>query len=98
MNEQLTDQVVLDQGVLDQVRSFIVMNFLFGDESRTPEQTASLLEAGLVDSTGVLELVDFLEADLGIEVAADETLPENLDSIHNLTRFIMRKRESSVSD
>lgn len=87
MNEQQTHQ-----GVLDQVRNFIVMNFLFGDESRVPDHTDSLLETGLVDSTGVLELVDFLETDMGVVVADDETLPANLDSIENLTRFVMRKR------
>lgn len=87
MNEQQTHQ-----GVLDQVRNFIVMNFLFGDESRIPDHTDSLLETGLVDSTGVLELVDFLETDMGVVVADDETLPANLDSIENLTRFVMRKR------
>ena len=80
------------QGVLDQVRSFILMNFLFGDESKIPDHQDSLLESGLVDSTGVLELVDFLETDMGIVVADDETLPANLDSIENLTQFVMRKR------
>ena len=74
------------------MRNFIVMNFLFGDESRIPDHTDSLLETGLVDSTGVLELVDFLETDMGVVVADDETLPANLDSIENLTRFVMRKR------
>lgn len=88
---------VLDQGVLDQVRTFILMNFLFGDESKMPDLTDSLLESGLVDSTGVLELVDFLETDMGVVVADDETLPANLDSIENLTRFVMRKRATSTS-
>lgn len=87
LNEQQTHQ-----GVLDQVRDFILMNFLFGDESKIPEFTDSLLESGLVDSTGVLELVDFLETDMGIVVADDETLPANLDSLENLTQFVMRKR------
>ncbi|QBX54627.1 acyl carrier protein [Nocardioides seonyuensis] len=73
------------------------MNFLFGDESKMPDLTDSLLESGLVDSTGVLELVDFLETDMGVVVADDETLPANLDSIENLTRFVMRKRATSTS-
>ena len=88
----MTNDVAVDPGVLDQVRQFILMNFLFGDESRIPEHSASLLESGIVDSTGVLELVDFLESDMAVEVAADETLPENLDSIDNLARFVARKR------
>ena len=72
------------------------MNFLFGDESKIPEPTDSLMESGLVDSTGVLELVDFLETDMGIVVADDETLPANLDSIDNLTQFVMRKRGAAA--
>lgn len=94
--DQQREQGVLDQGVLDQVRSFIVTNFLFGDESRLPAGSDSLLESGLVDSTGVLEIVDFLETDMGVAVADDETLPSNLDSIENLTRFVSRKRSAAA--
>lgn len=97
MNEQLTGSAVVDEGVLDQVRAFIVTNFLFGDETKIPEPSESLLESGLVDSTGVLEIVDFLEADMGIVVADDETLPANLDSIDSLTQFVMRKRGQTSS-
>lgn len=87
MNEQQ-----MQTAVLDQLTSFVVMNFLFGDELRIPDHRASLLESGLVDSTGVLEIVDFLETDMGVKVADDETVPANLDSIENLAQFVMRKR------
>lgn len=87
MNDQQTRE-----SVLDQLKSFVVMNFLFGDESRMPDHHDSLLESGLVDSTGVLEIVDFLETDMGVRVADDETVPANLDSIENLTQFVLRKR------
>ena len=86
----------LDRDVLDEVRAFLVTNFLFGDESRVPAPSESLLESGLVDSTGVLEIVDFLETDMGITVADDETLPANLDSLENLTQFVMRKRSGAA--
>ncbi len=95
MDEQ-HEQGLLDRGVLDQVRSFIVTNFLFGDEERLLGSSDSLLESGLVDSTGVLEIVDFLETDMGVTVADDETLPSNLDSIENLTRFVTRKRSATT--
>ncbi len=85
-----------EDDVLDQVRQFVVMNFLFGDESRMPDSTSSLLESGIVDSTGVLEIVDFLEADMGVAVADHETIPDNLDSIDNLSRFVRRKRAATV--
>ncbi|MGN0065012.1 MAG: acyl carrier protein [Nocardioides sp.] len=77
------------------MRDFIVMNFLFGDAARMPGHADSLLESGLVDSTGVLEIVDFLETDMGIVVADDETLPTNLDSVDNLTDFVLRKRSTA---
>lgn len=76
------------------VIEFIVNNYLFGDESRVPADSESLLESGIIDSTGILELIEFLEADLGISVAEDETVPENLDSIANLTAFVERKSGS----
>lgn len=97
VSENVTTDENLDHQVRDQIRQFILTNFLFGEESGLPEASASLLKSGVVDSTGVLELVDFLEADLGIEVAAEETLPDNLDSIDNLTRFVMRKRGAAAS-
>ncbi len=70
---------------------FVVDNFLFGDTTRVPADSDSLLEAGVIDSTGVLELIEFLEADFGIQVRDSETVPENLDSIANLTAFVLRK-------
>lgn len=75
------------------VRRFIGENFLFRDpgESITPD--ASLLDAGIIDSTGVLELVSFLETTFGIQVQDDEMLPENLDSIRAITRYVSRKLE-----
>jgi len=77
--------------VLDRVRRFIVGNFLFGDEAGIPADDESLIGSGVVDSTGVLELVDFLEEDLGVTVADHETVPANLDSIENIVAFVVRK-------
>lgn len=81
-----------DIGVTDQIRRFVLTNFLFGDESRMPGDAESLLESGIVDSTGVLELVDFVETELGVPVTDHETVPDNLGSIENLSRFVARKR------
>lgn len=75
-----------------EIRSFVVTNFLFGDTSRAPGDADSLLATGVVDSTGVLELVEFLEGDLGVPVADHETVPANLDSIDNIARFVAHKR------
>lgn len=79
----------------DQVREFVISNFLFGDTTRLPGDAESLLASGVVDSTGVLELVEFLESDLGVPVADHETVPANLDSIENIARFVAAKRASA---
>jgi len=82
----------MGDSVLEQVRGFIVSNFLFGDDSRLPRDDASLLGSGVVDSTGVLELVEFLEEDLGVSVADHETVPANLDSIESIVAFVGSKQ------
>ena len=80
----------------DQVRAqlleFVVTNYLFGDVTRAPRDDDSLVEGGIIDSTGVMELIEFLESDFGIEVSDDDTIPSNLDTIANLTAFVLRKR------
>ncbi len=73
-----------------QVRDFIVRNFLFGDGAKL-EDSASLLDKGIIDSTGILEVVQFLEDTFNIKVGDDELLPENLDSVNNLSAYLDRK-------
>ena len=76
--------------IAEQIHSYIVENFLLGDEGElTPSD--SLLESGVLDSTGVLELVEFLEETFGIEVANEDLVPENLDSVNNVAAFVARK-------
>lgn len=87
----------MDDTMVGRVREFIVTNFLFGDTSRVPEDSESLLGSGVVDSTGVLELVEFLEGELGVLVADHETVPANLDSIENIARFADRKRTGALA-
>ena len=75
------------------VRAFLAENFVLGDD-QTLAGSASLIDAGIIDSTGVLELVGFLEETYGIRIADYELLPENLDSIDNIVRFVGEKRSS----
>lgn len=77
--------------VKDQIIGFIVSNFLFGDSSQKPEDDESLIENGIVDSTGILEMIEFIETRFGIEIAEEETVPANLDCISSLDRFIEAK-------
>ncbi len=74
------------------VREYIVENFLFGDASPLTSDSISLLDEGIIDSVGVMELVAFLEGDFGLAVEDEELIPENLDSVENLANFIARKQ------
>ncbi len=73
-----------------QVRDFVAANFYVSDPASLLDE-ASLIEHGIIDSTGVLEMVSFIEEKLGITVEDDELLPENLDSIERICAFIARK-------
>ncbi|MEO8039218.1 MAG: acyl carrier protein [Betaproteobacteria bacterium] len=77
--------------VEDVVRDFIVINFLFGETDRKLSDDDSLLELGIIDSTGILELVFFLEATYAIQIREQEMVPANLDSISKVANFISRK-------
>jgi acyl carrier protein len=76
------------------LRKFIRENFLFGAD-RPLADDDSFLEQGIIDSTGVLELVDFVERQYGIHVTDEELVPENLDSIRNLARYLDEKQATA---
>lgn len=75
---------------------FVVTNFLFGDATRTPQDDDSLVEGGIIDSTGVMELIEFLESHFEIEVSESDTVPSNLDTVANLTRFVLRMQTGAA--
>jgi acyl carrier protein len=77
---------------VQRIRKFILDNFLFSDDPSLLNDDDSFLEKGIVDSTGVLELVAFVEEELGVNVSDDEMLPENLDSVRQVTAFVARKK------
>lgn len=78
----------------EKVRGFVVENFLFG-QAGDLQDTTSFLDNGILDSTGVLELVAFLEETFSIKIDAEETLPDNLDSIELICAFLATKRKSA---
>jgi acyl carrier protein len=82
--------------VENEIRNFIAENFLFGNREKLPGDDDSFLQKGLIDSTGILEVISFIEEKFGISVDDDELVPENLDSIRSLTDFIARKRGVQV--
>ena len=76
----------------DELRKFIVDSFLCGREDHVFSDEDSFLENGLIDSSGVLELVAFLGDKYGIQVTDKDLVPENLDSINSLIGFVQRKQ------
>jgi acyl carrier protein len=79
------------------VRTFIVENFLFGEANELQDDT-SFLEEGIIDSTGVLELIEFIEKDFELTLKDEEIVPENLDSIDSITEFLTRKLQAQHPD
>jgi acyl carrier protein len=78
-----------------QIREFLAGNFIF-DPSVEVGIDDSFMETGIVDSTGVLELITWVEENFGVQVEDAEVLPENFDSIRNLTNYTLRKTGADV--
>ncbi len=74
-----------------QIREFIRDNFLFREDRDTIADSESLLDTGVIDSTGVLELVAYLETEFGLDIADADIVPDNLDSIERIDDFVARK-------
>ncbi|GFE82165.1 acyl carrier protein [Steroidobacter agaridevorans] len=77
------------------VRSYILENFLMGDGGEQLTDDRSFLDHHIIDSTGFIELVTFLESTYRIRIADEEMLPENLDSLENVARFVASKTRAA---
>jgi len=73
------------------VRQFLLNNYLFTDDDAALGNDDSLLQKGIVDSTGMMELIAFLEEQFAIRIDDDEMVPDNLDSVNNIVAFLARK-------
>jgi acyl carrier protein len=78
------------------IREFIETSFLFREDRQRLTDDESLLGAGLIDSTGILELVSYLEAEFGIAVQDEEIVPENLDSVSQIAAYVATKQASQT--
>lgn len=78
------------------IRQFVTENFYLPDPAALDDD-ASLIDLGVVDSTGVLEVISFLEATFELTVKEDETVPENLDSIARISAYVERKRLAAAA-
>ena len=81
--------------IKNELHGFIRENYLFGEEFRFSDDV-SFLERGIIDSTGILELIAFVEERYSLKVEDDELLPSNLDSVNRLVRFIDTKRAAAA--
>lgn len=80
--------------VRQQLRSFILENYLFTDDQSALADNSSFLDGGILDSMGILELIDYLDETFAIKVEGDELIPDNLDSIDSLIAFIGKKSQA----
>ncbi|MBJ6751611.1 acyl carrier protein [Geomonas anaerohicana] len=78
----------------DEIRNFVVENFLFGDAGGLTDDS-SFIREGIVDSTGILQLVAYLQERYQVAVADEELIPENLDSVQRVADFVEGKRSGA---
>lgn len=74
------------------IRQYILGNLLFTEDESVLQNSDSFLDGSIIDSTGVMEIILFIEESFGIKVNDDEMIPANLDSVDNLHAFVMRKQ------
>jgi len=78
----------------DQIRQFIYEKFPLAKSKKVGDSSA-LLEEGVLDSLGILELVDYLQAEFGVEIEDDDLMPENFASIEAIATFVDTKSETA---
>ncbi len=83
---------MMSEDYVKKIREFIFENFLFDASDEDLDNDASFLEQGIIDSTGVLELVEWLEETFEFKIDDEELIPENLDSVNLIAAFIDRKK------
>ena len=91
MSEVLKSNLTADEIKL-KIKDFIVDNFMFGNESEVINPEDSFMENGIIDSTGILELIEYVEETYDISIDDSELVPENLDSLNNISAFILSKK------
>jgi acyl carrier protein len=84
-------------GIQDEIRTHIVESILFG-EGEGLEVDTSFQDSGIVDSTGMLEIITFVEERFGVTIGDDEVVPENLGTLRDISRFVEQKLQKETSD
>jgi acyl carrier protein len=81
--------------LIARIKQFVIDNFLLGEDEDQLEIEGSLLEQGVLDSTGVIELVSFVEEEYGIEVPDQDVVPDHFGSISGLAAYILQRKEAA---
>ena len=85
----------MSESLLQRIQKFILENYQFTDDANALGVDDSLLGRGIVDSTGMLEIIMFIEEQLGVTVMDEEMVPENLDSVSRIAAFVESKRKAA---
>jgi acyl carrier protein len=85
----------MSDALRDQVRAFILETYLFTADTKALGLDDSLLGRGIVDSTGMLEIIFFIEEQLGVKVRDEEMIPDNLDSVNRIATFVESRRKAA---
>ena len=80
--------------VEQKLRGYILENFLFTEDPKALDNADSFMKKGIIDSTGILEVINFLQDEFGIRVEDEEMVPANLDSVNSIVSFVERKRKA----
>jgi len=78
----------------EQIRDYVLENYLFTDDQSALNSDDSFLEKGILDSTGILEVIYFIEDEFNVKVEDEEMIPENLDSVNRIAAYIGKKQGS----
>ena len=78
--------------IKDKLRLYILENFLFTDDQSELNNEDSFMDQGIIDSTGILELIFFMEEEFSVKVEAEEMIPDNLDSVNKIVSFVNKKQ------
>jgi acyl carrier protein len=90
------DSVETYEAVATRLRDYLSRNFLFSEGGFEYGDDASFLEAGIIDSFGFMELLHWVEEEFSMSVADDELVPDNFDSVRNLSSFILRRKSGGA--
>ncbi|MDV3427911.1 MAG: acyl carrier protein [Bacillota bacterium] len=91
MEEKVIKEKITKEQISQKIRKFLFENYLFGYDENEFSNDSSFLDFGVLDSTGILELIVFIESEFNIEVEDSEILPENLDSVDCVSRLVYKK-------